>query len=280
VAVLIVEDDAFYSERLSELFADRGTSVITANSTERALSVPSSDYDSALIDIMLPNSPEASGISLEESRGGFQSGVALARKMRAARPNLKIALITSGYDNSEVVAWAAEQDVPLLKKSDTRHAFVAGLHRAGLLNGSVKPRAFIVHGHDEAALLQLKNYLQNVLGWDEPIILREKPNSGKTIIEKFEEFAERIDQVFVIMTPDDKTFISTGQDSRRSRQNVIFELGFFFAVFGRTSGRVIVLYKGPNELPSDISGVCWIDISNGVESAGEQIRREIPSTHS
>ena len=59
------------------------------------------------------------------------------------------------------------------------------------------------------------------------------------------------------------------------RQNVIFEMGFFLAHLGRKSGRVILLHKGPIDLPSDISGVVYVDISHGIEAAGEAIRREV-----
>jgi len=75
--------------------------------------------------------------------------------------------------------------------------------------------------------------------------------------------------------PDDAIALTTSKEPRRSRQNVIFELGFFFAQLGRRSGRVIVLHKGPNELPSDIHGVVWIGIDHGVDAAGEEIRREV-----
>ena len=56
---------------------------------------------------------------------------------------------------------------------------------------------------------------------------------------------------------------------------MIFELGYFLGVFGRSSGRVFLLHKGALDLPSDISGVIYIDISNGVDAAGENIRREL-----
>ena len=36
-----------------------------------------------------------------------------------------------------------------------------------------------------------------------------------------------------------------------------------------------MLYKGKLELPNDISGIIYINIDNGIEAAGEQIRREI-----
>jgi len=138
------------------------------------------------------------------------------------------------------------------------------------------PRAFIVHGQDEVLLAELKNYIQNSLKWQEPVVLREQPSLGKTIIEKFEEFAGRVDCVFVLLTPDDKGInLATDDDKRRARQNVIFELGFFYAHMGRRSGRIIALQKGPIELPSDIHGIVWIDVSGGIKAAGEEIRREV-----
>jgi predicted nucleotide-binding protein len=145
----------------------------------------------------------------------------------------------------------------------------------GVLDTGSAPRAFIVHGHDEIALLQLKNYLQNTLHWPEPIVLRDQSNCGRTLIEKFEEFSRRVDCVFVLLTPDDPAPSPDNPEARRSRQNVVFELGFFYAHFGRKSGRIVVLYKGPNELPSDTKGIAWINIEAGVEAVGENIRKEV-----
>ena len=62
---------------------------------------------------------------------------------------------------------------------------------------------------------------------------------------------------------------------RRARQNVIFEMGYFLAMLGRKSGRIFLLHQGALELPSDLSGVIYIDITNGIESAGELIRKGI-----
>jgi predicted nucleotide-binding protein len=44
---------------------------------------------------------------------------------------------------------------------------------------------------------------------------------------------------------------------------------------GRTSGRVLLLYKDSLDIPSDIAGIEYIDITNGIESAGEKIRKEL-----
>jgi predicted nucleotide-binding protein len=131
---------------------------------------------------------------------------------------------------------------------------------------------FIVHGHSSPIVAELTAYLQNRLGLPPPIILRERPGSGRTLIEKFERDVREVDIVFVLLTPDDR---SDKRNPRRSRQNVIFELGFFYGKLQRSSGRVVLLKKGVIELPSDIQGLSYIDITNGIESAGEEIRREL-----
>lgn len=131
---------------------------------------------------------------------------------------------------------------------------------------------FIVHGHDEIAKLGLKNYIQNTLGIGEPIILSEKASGGMTIFEKFEKYSTDCNLVFVLLTPDDS---GTSEEKKRARQNVIFELGYFYGKLGRKSGRVLLLHKGNLELPNDLSGIVYINIDNGIEAAGEDIRREI-----
>jgi CheY-like chemotaxis protein len=275
MAILIVADDFFYSSQISELLNDNGIETLRACTAEEALSVKPDLYDAAVIDVMLPNNPGASRLSLEESRAGFLTGVAIARRLRKDRPDLKIAWITGDVWGSDSEEWAKSQGIPLVLKSDGRRAISLALRDLGLLSGKLAPRAFIVHGHDEAALLQHKNYLQNTLHWPEPIVLREQPSCGRTVIEKFKDFSGKVDCVFVLLTPDDAMVLKGFEERRRSRQNVIFELGFFFAQFRRQSGRIIVLYKGPNELPSDIQGVVWIGIDGGIEAVGEELRREV-----
>jgi predicted nucleotide-binding protein/CheY-like chemotaxis protein len=275
MAILIVEDDFFYGNQLAEMLSDSGVETLQAHTAEEALRVQCELYDAAIIDVMLPNDPVASGISSEESRGGFLTGVALARRLRKVRPGLKIVLITGDIWGSVPEEWSKPQGISVVTKSDGQRAIRSVLQDLGILKDKLAPHAFIVHGHDEVALLQLKNYLQNTLGWREPTILREQPNSGRTLIEKFEDLSGQADCVLVLLTPDDVTISKTSNESRRSRQNVIFELGFFFAQFGRQSGRVIVLHKGPNELPTDIQGIVWIGIDGGIETAGEELRREL-----
>ncbi len=135
-------------------------------------------------------------------------------------------------------------------------------------------RSFIVHGHDETKLLALKDFLQNGLGWGEPIVLKQQPNRGRTIIEKFEELGERVDVAFVLMTPDDAVQTDDGERFRM-RQNVLYELGYFVGRFGRKSGRTIFLHGGSLDMPTDLAGVAYIDVSEGIEAAAERIRTEV-----
>jgi predicted nucleotide-binding protein len=224
---------------------------------------------------MLPNDPAESGISPEAARGGFFSGVALCREVKRRGHKMPIILLSSGLVGGEAKEWASQQRIPFLFKDEGPHSVLRALEKAGVLATVPAPKAFIVHGHDDTAVSELKDYLQNTLEWQEPVVLREQPSRGKTIIEKFEELASRLDCVFVLLTPDDSGInFSTDDDKRRARQNVVFELGFFYAQMGRKSGRVIVLRKGALELPSDIQGIIWIDISKGIKAAGEEIRKE------
>ncbi len=272
--ILIVEDDTFYARRLHESLSDFGLDASIVNTAQDALSVDIASYDVAIIDIMLPNEPTESGIPQEEARGGHLSGVAVARRLRRKNKSFPIVLFSGYFGSQEGEVWAKENNAPFFSKEEGPRALRHCLRQIGVIK-DVQPRSFIVHGHDETSLLELKDYIQNSLRWQKPIVLRDEPSSGKTIIEKFEEFASAADFVFVLMTPDDEMKSAVKMDPRRSRQNVVFELGFFYSQFGRRSGRVIVLHKGPLELPSDIQGIIWIDITGGVKAAGEDIRKEL-----
>jgi DNA-binding response OmpR family regulator len=65
MAILIVEDDLFYSSQLAEILNDHGIETVRTSTAEEALKLPSALYEAAIIDVMLPNDPDVSGISLE-----------------------------------------------------------------------------------------------------------------------------------------------------------------------------------------------------------------------
>jgi predicted nucleotide-binding protein len=116
-------------------------------------------------------------------------------------------------------------------------------------------RVFVVYGHDEEAKQTVARFLEKLRL--EPIILSERPNEGRTIIEKFESNAN-VSFAVVLLTPDDMGYPCESPDAARprARQNVILELGYFVGHLSRA--RVCALYKGSTELPSDIHGVVYI----------------------
>ena len=217
-------------------------------------------------------------------RGGFagapNAGMEVLREIRKRCPDLPVIVYSATQDGAIIEALADDPRVTFLSKwgSPSLRELVQKVDLTlGLRGDGVSLRPFIVHGHDNGAMLELKNYLQNALKLPEPTILREEANAGRTLIEKFEDYAVLSSIVFVLLTPDD--LIADAGDAndqkRRARQNVIFEMGYFVGMLGRRSGRVLLLYKGPLEIPSDLAGVVYIDISGGIEAAGEKIRREV-----
>jgi hypothetical protein len=118
-------------------------------------------------------------------------------------------------------------------------------------------KIFIVHGHDEGALNGLARFLEKLKL--EVIILKEQPNQGRTIIEKYEASAAEVGFAVVLLTPDDVGSAASAEgQSQRARQNVIFELGYFAGKLGR--GRVCLLRKGNVEIPSDLFGIVYTEM--------------------
>ena len=125
-------------------------------------------------------------------------------------------------------------------------------------------RIFLVHGHDEKALHEVARFLERLQ--QDVIVLREQPNQGRTLIEKFEDYAG-VGFAVVLLTPDDvgssRASAKNGIHNARARQNVVFELGYFIGRLGRN--RVCALYIDGVEIPSDYSGVLYtkLDASGG-----------------
>lgn len=125
-----------------------------------------------------------------------------------------------------------------------------------LQSGSGSQKIFIVHGHDDAAKEATARFVEKL---DlVPIILHEQPNKSRALVEKFEQ-ESNVAFAIVLLTPDDiggKKGETPQNLKDRARQNVVFELGFFFAKLGRS--KVCALTKGTIEKPSDIDGVTYI----------------------
>jgi predicted nucleotide-binding protein len=126
---------------------------------------------------------------------------------------------------------------------------IAGTLHGGTSRFVVPTKVFVVHGHDETALQATARFVEQLKL--EAIVLREQPDRGLTIIEKFEHSAAEVGFAIVLLTPDDLSGPAGGSASgTRARQNVIFELGYFAGKLGR--GRTCLLRKGSVDIPSDL----------------------------
>ena len=279
--ILIIDDDAG-QELLAESLRFRGHEVNRFSSASQAIEglreILNNDiiFLDILMDIPVDDKEQSKNIV-----GGIRSvGMHIYRLIRSENKEIPIVVYSGATDVDNIQIVNKDPYSRFLPKwrmpTPQDISSIIG-DMLGIRSVTPKHEVFIVHGHNNTLKLELKNYLQNTLGLNEPIILHEKPDLGRTIIEKFEDYAFRSNLVFVILSPDDiiVAYDKNDDEKRIARQNVIFELGFFLGLLGRESGRVILLYVNPLELPSDLSGVIYIDISNGIEAAGEEIRREL-----
>ena len=158
--------------------------------------------------------------------------------------NKALALIASQID--QVSAFWPEDEV------STRRETVG--EGAGPVDSK---QVFVVHGRDHGTLAEGKQVLSQ-LGL-EPVVLQDQPNQGRTIIEKFEDYAH-VGFAVVVCTPDDegKPVAEDTAPRPRVRQNVLLEWGYFLGELGRD--RVCALIKGEVEVPSDYSGVLYVDM--------------------
>lgn len=119
-------------------------------------------------------------------------------------------------------------------------------------------KVFIVHGHDEA----LKHSVARIIEKQglEAIILSEKTNQGKTIIEKFEAHSDVAGAICLFTADDMGKAKAETTANPRARQNVVFEAGYFMGKLGRN--HVVMICEAGVELPSDLSGVVYTSKSD------------------
>lgn len=163
------------------------------------------------------------------------------------------------------------------KLATYRHMAVAK-ERKLLMETNIKNTkdVFIIHGHNEAKLLELEKMMKEQFSLN-PIILKDKPNSGLTIIEKFEKYSKQCSYAFALFTPDD---IVTGKDGKQyfqMRPNVIFELGWFYAHLGRSRVCILEQASEKSEIFSDLQGVMRIQFNKNIDECFLEIQRELQS---
>lgn len=130
-------------------------------------------------------------------------------------------------------------------------------------------QGFIIHGHDSARKFEVARFIENDLQ-RKAIILHEQASGGKSLIEKFERNSN-VDFAVAIWTADDLGKAKNDTDLMpRTRQNVIFETGFFIGKLGREN--VIVLYEEGVDIPTDYKGVVYTSFSGNWK---DDLRKEI-----
>jgi predicted nucleotide-binding protein len=163
-----------------------------------------------------------------------------------------------------------------------------------------KDMVFIVNGRDDKPALQLQKYLRDKLKLDAEMFedFKEK-SSSKTIIEQLEYIRDNTGYAFVIATPDDvgclreemeklKNKMLLGKATlkakevtelfevakKRTRQNVVFELGLFIGALGRD--RVCCLLQtDTQEKPSDIDGILYVGFDKFVRETFTEITEKL-----
>jgi predicted nucleotide-binding protein len=276
--ILIIDDD-LAMDVLGESLRFRGHEVERIASANQALEriKEIAKADLIILDIIMawPDGRLMTGLA-----AGSSAGMEILLEIRKRNHTVPILAYSATQDATVIDAIRDSENCTFVSKWEghSLRELLTQIHGTlGLPDDPTPPQSFIIHGHDDSEKLELKNFIQNTLHFPEPLILHEQPNWGRTIIEKFEHYAAMSTLVFVLLTPDD--IVANGDETddmkRQARQNVIFEMGFFLGALGRETGRIILLYKPPLDLPSDISGVIYIDIAAGIEASGEKIRKEI-----
>ncbi len=270
---LIVDNDPNIARDYGLALSSNGFRVMYAFSVDDALRVLYNFRDIfkfVVVDVRMPTGDYFGSF---ETAGGMRTGLAFAAEIASFAPSAILVALSNSNDPTDVSWFEAQEDAIYCRKSEFPPDRFVSVIRRDVMKEISSLRIFIIHGHDKLAALDLKNYLQNNLGFPEPVILSERKSKGMTVIEKLEHYISDADLVFALFTPDD--FVAQPKEAKRARQNVVLEFGIVLGMLGRKSGRIFYLYKQGVEIPSDLAGIIYIDISNGVAAAGEEIRTEL-----
>jgi hypothetical protein len=174
-------------------------------------------------------------------RYGYSAGRDPVRKLISLRNAVESEISKLKSIRDRLDMWAPESDI------------VPSSH-----TGQISPDApiFIVHGRDTLRAESVAHTISTVTG-RRTIILRDQPSVGRTLMEKFEQHAVEVSYAIIVLTADDMgSFAGEIETRPRGRQNVIFEMGYFYGLIGRE--RVSVLLQSGIEKPSDMDGIVYI----------------------
>jgi predicted nucleotide-binding protein len=242
--ILLADNDLSFTQMYKEFLESNGYKVITATGPEEARQILKEKYmDLAIIDIRLTDDNDERDVS----------GLELAREIASSTPKIIYTQYHSVDNVRSVLARSKgiTPSVDFLSKSEGPEELLRAIRAA------LRRNVFVVHGHDEAAMLTVTQFIRDV--GLHPIVLREQPSAGRTIIEKFEDYTN-VGFAVVLLSSDDIADLGPAK-AHGARQNVIFELGYFIGKLGRN--KVCVLLKGDVDIPSDYGGVRYISMDAG-----------------
>ena len=131
-----------------------------------------------------------------------------------------------------------------------------------------KNRIFISHGRPND-WYQVQSYIERDLGL-KTMELAQEPSQGRTILEKLYQEAEKCDYAVIVMTGDD----CDGEGNRRSRENVMHEIGYFQGKYGLSA--VCLLHEEGTSIPSNIHGLVYAPFPKGyINASFSLLQREI-----
>jgi hypothetical protein len=130
----------------------------------------------------------------------------------------------------------------------------------------------IIHGHDQLAVLDLKDFLYSAFPNVVPRQMMLETSGSLSMPEKFESTVRDAEGAIALLTPDDTgaALSIEGSLQPRARQNVIIEVGWAWGKLGRD--RFLLLIRGNVEIPSDLSGVDVHRFSNTPRECSEAVR--------
>lgn len=246
--ILVADNLAEVRNSQKALLEREGYTVLLAANPQEAREILTSQHvDLAILDIRLEDDrdeKDISGLTLAQRTAPSVPKILLTRY--ASVDTVRIALSPLADGGPAAIDYIAKDQGP--------EALLQAVQRV------LMQKVFVVHGHDEGARDAVVVLLKDLGLWN--IVLRDQPHAGRTIIEKFEDYAN-VGYAVVLLTPDDFGGCqdTPHQIKSRVRQNVIFELGYFLGTLGRH--RVGALYKEGVEIPSDYAGVLFLAMDSG-----------------
>jgi hypothetical protein len=147
--------------------------------------------------------------------------------------DLKIAATTIPLERLPEVLTDIREKIRVLKSIDGRlDVYEVSVSAPVGHTVTVDAPIFLVHGRDLERREIVRRFLETVT--DRTIVvLAEQPNRGQDLLGKLLSHAQQAGFAVVLLTADDLGGLEGDQPKPRTRQNVVFELGLFVALFGR-----------------------------------------------